>query len=109
MPVEEEAMFRRKLGSVVKSCQLALAAALLTPLLSATTALADNVNFYLSDVTPKTITVESNGSAYTAIAGAGLGNILADARVDLDTEVGGRIKSWSVWHLLSWPVEYPTA
>src|SRR5262245_32085994 len=109
MPVEEEAMFRRKTWSVEKPRQIALAAALVTPLLSTGPALADNVNFYLSDATPKTITVESNGSAYTAIAGAGLGNILADARVDLDTEVGGRIKSWSVWLLLSWPVEYPTA
>lgn len=85
------------------------AAALLTTLLSSASVLADDVNFYFTNVQPDAIAVNSNGSEYTAVSGSGFGNIIAEARIDLDTEVGGHIKSWSVWLLLSSPAEYPTA
>ena len=100
---------RRGQRTAMKQGWLLPAAALLTTLLSSTPSLADDVNFYFTNVQPDTIAVNSNGSAYTAVSGSGLGSIVAEAQIDLDTEVGGRIKSWSVWLFLNSPAEYPTA
>jgi hypothetical protein len=76
------------------------AAALLTTLLSSATAVADDVDIYLSGVIPDEIAVISNGSEYTGISGSGLANIVGTASVNLDAETAGRVKSWSVWLVL---------
>jgi hypothetical protein len=76
------------------------AAALMAPLLSSAPSFADSGTLYLTNVVPEEITVNSNGSSYTGIVGSGLGNIFAEAHIQLDTGTSGRIKSWWVWLLL---------
>lgn len=78
-------------------CRLSFIAVLMTTLLSSAPSFADNGNIYLTNVVPEEITVNSNGSTYTGILGSGLGNIVADAHIELDAEAAGGVKSWSVW------------
>jgi hypothetical protein len=95
-------MFRSQALSVSRQsharrlCLMSFIAAL-TTLLSSAPSFADGGTIFLTNVVPEEITVNSNGSSYTGIVGSGLGNILAEAHIDLDTQTSGRIKSWSVW------------
>src|SRR5262245_23522957 len=106
---EEQVMFRKQALSVSQHSQGATRRthvgrlrpvsfiAALTTLLSSAPSFADGGTVYFTNVVPEEITVNSNGSSYTGIAGSGLGNIAAEAHIDVDTQVSGRIKSWSVW------------
>lgn len=68
---------------------LALAALLPAP------ALADGATAYIVDMVTPQIAVVSNGSEYTqALTGA---ELAADVRIVVDTEIGGRVKSWRAW------------
>jgi hypothetical protein len=73
---------------------LALAAGLLPA-----PALGDDASANITNLGTKQIFVNSNGSSYTGVAG--LATLTADARIQVDAEVSGRVKSWRLWLGLS--------
>src|SRR5262245_39917550 len=100
----EQSRLPRGLSTAWKWRSLSSIAVLLATLLSSAPSFADGGTVYLSNVVPEAITVNSNGSSYTSIEGSGLGNIVGTAHIELDADIAGRVKSWSVWLVLSnWP------
>src|SRR5262245_1927518 len=100
----EQSRLPRGPNSAWKWRSLSSIAVLLATLLSSAPSFADGGTVYLSNVVPEAITVNSNGSSYTSIAGSGLGNIVGTAHIELDADIAGRVKRWSVCLGLSnWP------
>lgn len=62
-------------------------------------AMADSVDAEVVNLVSKQIIVESNGSSYHSVSH--LANLVADARIRVDTGAVGRVKSWKLWLGLS--------
>ena len=76
-----------------------LAAGALMAGLAPVPALADSASANITNLLTTQISVNSNGSSYTSVAG--LATLTADVRIQVDAEVSGRVKSWRVWLGLS--------
>ncbi len=84
--------------SFFRSLRLMPASAALAALLPAS-ALADSVDAEVVNLVSKQIIVESNGSSYHRVSH--LANLVADARIRVDTGSVGRVLSWKLWLGLS--------
>ncbi|GAB4357905.1 MAG: hypothetical protein Kow00114_09740 [Kiloniellaceae bacterium] len=93
MPPQTAAPRPRRKASLAVAALLSAAALLPLP------ALADDASAEITNLVTKQVFVNSNGSSYTSVAG--LATLTADARIQVDAEFSGRVKSWRLWLGLS--------